>query len=853
MFRFKKVASVIASAAMMSSTVALAAAANVFPAPFVQNGNANVAVVYGSNPQAAPSDLVAVTKIVESLQTSLNNQAVATTTTTTTTTGEGDSINLGTSSRKLYYGDAISAARASLSSSDLPNVLSDEKFVDLKGTEYSYTQTVKIGGRTVAFEKSGGDLKDPTVYLDLGTDAASPIYNYTVSFTKNLNVTDDTNVQGQKISLLGVDYVIGTSSTNTTLYLYGAGETATINGGESKTVTIAGKDHTVELASTSSATAAKVVVDGVSRSVTKGSSYSFAGDLNVYVKDITHPAYAGDIRSVDLIIGANTLKLANGQTVKTGADSTTIQGTQATIVAAAPGEISGFTVSVAASKSQLDSLTAGQSFSDPVFGGLKVQFAGVMPGLNDSARAKVVVDTDNNRAAKLTFTSAKAGETGEETITFGYDTDSSSSAVTPTLAYQSLSSAGRGRIHVLEGENALQDDWIVVNQGDNGGILKVSDLSVNTGDTTGTVTFSDAITGNEVAQITLQNSSSGYVKAGQTLLGGTGYTVSSNATAVNITWSAAGTRTLFPRIKLKDGGWVAILASTTLANASTVILPDGLTNLANTGVSLVSSPAYTVSNGVNWTTTNTTATTVTINGLYAGSACNFNSTKGPAILYLEPKKWDDGSYGDFICVPLSTSSGSNPEISIGTAVLSGTNSGLVSFDSDTDMQAEIDEYGTYLVREDRTNENGKVSLMIPASQMYADVLFTSSAVSISPGEGTTELGTVIFKDSEVETVSSKNLIVVGGSCINTVAAKLLGSSTPLCGDAWKAATNVGDGSFLIQTFDSPFTTGKVATLVAGYNALDTTNAATTFRTQPNIEVTAGKKYVSTSATEVKLV
>jgi len=47
MFNFKKIASVASSAVMVMSTVGLAAAVN-FPAPFVQNGQADVAVVYGS-------------------------------------------------------------------------------------------------------------------------------------------------------------------------------------------------------------------------------------------------------------------------------------------------------------------------------------------------------------------------------------------------------------------------------------------------------------------------------------------------------------------------------------------------------------------------------------------------------------------------------------------------------------------------------------------------------------------------------------------------------------------------------------------------------------------------------------
>ena len=56
MFNFKKIASVLASAVMLSSTIGFAAAAS-YPTPFVESGTADVAVIWGGN--AAISDLTA--------------------------------------------------------------------------------------------------------------------------------------------------------------------------------------------------------------------------------------------------------------------------------------------------------------------------------------------------------------------------------------------------------------------------------------------------------------------------------------------------------------------------------------------------------------------------------------------------------------------------------------------------------------------------------------------------------------------------------------------------------------------------------------------------------------------------
>ncbi|MDP1729238.1 MAG: hypothetical protein Q8L27_03490 [archaeon] len=85
-------------------------------------------------------------------------------------------------------------------------------------------------------------------------------------------------------------------------------------------------------------------------------------------------------------------------------------------------------------------------------------------------------------------------------------------------------------------------------------------------------------------------------------------------------------------------------------------------------------------------------------------------------------------------------------------------------------------------------------------------------------------GTVmVVRDVDISSVSNKNLIVVGNPCYNSVAASLLGSSSPLCRDAFASLTGAGAGKYLIQVFNSPYASGKIAMLIAGYDAADTTN------------------------------
>jgi len=123
----------------------------------------------------------------------------------------------------------------------------------------------------------------------------------------------------------------------------------------------------------------------------------------------------------------------------------------------------------------------------------------------------------------------------------------------------------------------------------------------------------------------------------------------------------------------------------------------------------------------------------------------------------------------------------------------------------------------------------------------SDSKFTSSG----------SLGNVLATDAEIANVKGKNLIIVGGSCINSAAATVLGVSGHTCGAAFTAATGVQAGEFLIKSVGDAYTTGKVALVVAGYEVADTNNAAT-YLTKKMPDVSAGNTYIGKTATEATL-
>ncbi len=179
---------------------------------------------------------------------------------------------------------------------------------------------------------------------------------------------------------------------------------------------------------------------------------------------------------------------------------------------------------------------------------------------------------------------------------------------------------------------------------------------------------------------------------------------------------------------------------------------------------------------------------------------------------------------------VSTLSGADGNIAIGFSWSTSNNKVTVDQPSWTTNNMEevgdshdytgVTHYGTYI----KYNDNSyKVEL-----DYYKDA--TKYNVFLAPTEAvtkTTSTGlvtqqinpispTVAVLDSEVTDPMEKNLIVVGGPCVNTVAATLMGNPSD-------CTAGFEEGKAIIKLFNHD--NGKVALLVAGYSAMDTRRAA----------------------------
>jgi len=868
-FNFKKIVPILASAVLLGSTIGFASVAadlGSYPAPFVSGGVADVTVIYGSDGMAI--DMEAAALLTGDLSSELAAQTAEAGGAVTTT---GESIDVSLASRRLYFGDALNTARSDkITKAYLPTILADGKAVDLAGISYPYTQTVKLGATGIGYNKSSETI-DPVMLLGVGTTSYSGLYNYTVSFDKNIDI-NSSNVYGYTtLKLQGVEYLIGPETTTAaSLTLYGAGTIITATEGTEQTVTLGGTEHTI-LLDAASGTNAYLVVDGVKKTCAQGSSYSFAGDLVIYLKTVYAAAVAGKNSWAELVLGTKKLTLANDAAVTYLKEGTTTTMDN-TIVSITTGsttgdvyEIKSFTIGQAMPTASHDYVAVGESYTDRVFGGLKLDFSSVTPALDSTARDKVVIEADGCADVTATFTTALSGK--EFSTTYAKDQDITCSDST----YKGiLANSVNKTIHVVENESGDIGDWFVINANDEGTIVQL--ISAGLGSSVNDVTkFKDVITGTEYSVTTGTNNYSTTANIAGNLYsvyvgaptGGTsgedvnvvlawGDTATANSTYI----TPGSSTTVFPRVKLKNGEWLAFMQNTTVTSGTTYSLPGPeLLSTYQTGAAITGGTHFGSGGGseTNYTTYGNTTytlqvvtanTTAKITGVSTGAdstaECSFSV--GPAVLLVEEKQAGMGyTNGNAVCVPLTTATISNTVLAVGQPRFTESNADAVAavwpakIGENSYLTSQIDKYGTFVERSTKAGSAYKATILYPDEQMVVNIILGEIAAQAVVKEPTEvqKLGDVVISDTEAAVSKPlTNLIVVGDAAVNKVAFELVkdeaataGLTYPVYGAGLTTLYGYGADQAIVKLFASPYSATKKAMLVAGWEGPDTVAAA----------------------------
>jgi len=881
-FNFRKITSIFASAVMLGSTVGLAAAAS-YPAPFVSGGAADVAVVVGAS--AASSDFLAAVDVGQSLQAELAKQTATTGTSSASTSGETSALS--TSSSRLWINDTLNNVKNVVTKAELKTLLKDGSFSG--NVDATYTQTIEIGATPrLSFSKMPTSSDDPTFGYTLnpsgGTSSATNyFYNTSVTFNKAVNVTH-ADSKNQELSLLGQKFTIGAATDSTNLVLLKEATKVTLDssGSVSEEVTVGGKKYTIELVSASSTTATVKVTNDAgtsdSKEITEGYSKKINGvTIAVNTADSNNLKY-----TASLVAGAEKITLTSGSSVTYGDDDSVMDGTRVTLTGGTTA-LTKIVVTIYATNSDKDALKVGDSFKDPLFGTFKIDFAGLNIA-DDSTTAREDIKIKSSGDDKMTL---------EMTDYLG-NTKTTQFAMNKSDAIYMHHDSDGHRINVAEREASNRSDMIVVGNEDEGHLVKVSQIvNQTTGYSQDKVTFADVFTGDTYTS-TLTAEGTGTVTIGGKVFNVNYFGDSSSsedARTVRLNYpdsSATTDMVIYPTIQTSKGakvffyqplnitldGWDG--SGTSLAGGN-IKVPNGADTYQDLAVLLTGNGNFTIGgNAVNRTTgaggqsslVAITNTGLSYNFTHAGtnmtkvfltsrtSAGAYANIVDPAIVVIEEK--DDNNQYQAIIVTLEPGLTGDDGIGVNTVFRTWgpeqTEFGAHTLATDSKKQKEADLWGAITLLDQSDSDQNTASISYPEDQVYAQVYVgipESSVTAASTATGTvTELGSVTVKDSEVSQVESKNLLVIGGSCINTAAQKILGESAALCGAGFTTKTGVGADQAIIKVVKSPYldaNTTKIAMLVAGYEAADTTKAAK-YLTTSKPSTAVGEIKLSTSGT-----
>ncbi len=771
-FNFRKIASALASTAMVGATIGLAAAAS-FPAPFVDNGSADVAIVYGSN-----LDLSAVGEISSSLSSALASQGGSSTTVT------GDFVPVEKSNDKFTLGDNAGQFNANYDGDDL-EILADGVYENDDNDDFDYTQEVTLGSSLVLDHIQDNDFNNEEPFIGFAVEDGDEIMNYTVEFSPDAEGGDDWELfESTSLEIMGKEYYIlsATNASGGTLELLDSANTVVLNEGETVTVQAGSNSYDVSISFIDAEV--KLVVNGeVTPALEEDDTYKLDSGDYIGIKEILSQDYQGGIKQVEFSIGSGKIELTDGQEVEVNGEKIS-DDTDHVLTAyfgTSGSNLQDLTIQWTADEDMwLGFDTDTTELVMPLFESVKLSLGEFAPDAAEEV-TNVAPDGDDKFSldvpvsdgdVNFNFLFANSSGTGFEGI--GADTDelllTGDGTADPTLTWN-------------ENSSYFVATWI---SGDDheSYVLEVTDIA-DEDDNNETTIRSIASGGEEIT-----------IESGETEVFGDHIsltvTADSDAQTATIVLGDSQSDTYADKIVTDEGLQIQ--------------LPyDSLTS--------------TGSGAMNFT---------------AGDVA------APFVMnFTEENEDGDVARGSSFTANLGLPSQE-------TSVQSVSPDTFETSDNSDDFEGYVDSELATKVLLKTGGDQDELEITYHGDEAYAEVFLAESGAAT---DSSSNLGNVnVMADELADSgMQSKNLIIVGGSCVNSAAASVLGLTSPSCGSAWESATGAGEGEWIIQSFANPWSSSKVATLVAGYSQSDTVNAATALTTQ-EIDTTAGMKYTGTTGT-----
>lgn len=752
---FRKISAILSSAVMIGATAGMAAAAN-YPAPFVVDGTADVAIVYGAS--AGQTDGVEAGNI----QTDL--QGMVTTSGGTIVVG-GESFKLDKSSDHFNFAEAMNGVYSDLDEEQM-DFLAEGTYDD-GDIDEEYQQKIVLKTKTLSlFADNDYDNDKPTVGFSWTN--GQEILDYELDLDDEVLYSDMVQTD---MPLLGANYYVLAASTSQ-IDLLDTADSQVLREGEDVTVTLDDMDYVVSVSVYDNG--AKFTVNGaVSDKLTAGGYDEISKDLYVVAKEVNYVSKESGVSDVEFALGKGKIELIDGAEAELNDEA--IRGLTTTLTDGSTNSSYFDTIKLTWESYRDSFLTESDSILMPGFDAIQLIYGGLnLP----SESEKISLDNGDTLTLNLeSFDLPVAWYNSSNTFLGEEDYEL---VVAISNATNTTWTSPARTVNLTGGLDLEENDrFIVTSIGTDLTDVETMYYEVTTVENRSNdlkIELNDMIGDNDLSFDALESHDRGSLTAELVAVNGT----TSGARAyINFTSSDA---TVYYNKVVSDKGMV-------------ITLPTDVSGVNTTGTA--------------------------------------------SITFTEADKDDDLMQGRSFTTTFKASS--NEKLHVSTHNL-----------TDYDEEESDDNYVGYVPSDlaskfmfDTSGDEYDFSVEYYGKEVTADVsVATAEAVMSSE----TQLGEMLVTDAEVASVSNKNLIIVGGSCINSAAATVLGGA--YCGPAFTEATGVGAGQFLIKSFADAYTTGKMALVVAGYEAVDTVNAATYLRTQ---DVDTSKEYKGTSSTSADLV
>jgi hypothetical protein len=874
--QFKKLAAIAGSAIMAGMTLAGPALASTITG--VGNASNLVSVtdstvsfpmfVIGSN--AATADVAGAVDIA------VNFAANAKVTSSVTSTIPGESVTggvkLATGGVPLTPYTNPQAVKGIITASDIPSLLNGGSYSTASGGAYQYKQYLYMLGESTNTNPAEVIYARPTTEnsprLAFKTPGSSILYTYKLTFSSPVSLagvasTTDLQavIQGTTLNFLGKDFVISdcayTSAADTisSLTLLGGKNIVTAETGTPQTVAIDSKDYTVTLTGvaaqsvgTSTYYSAIGDVNGESFTLKAGETKTLSdGTLIAAIKVFQGKTGAPDYATI--AIGADKVTLTSAGTVTKGTNVESKLASAITATTAAGWSVMRITYT----PDQDAWLAPGASMADAFASTFNIKFNSIVPDASDTVNRQTISFNPSGYNMLLTYKNADDAEKQMYSI---YQTNSTTSqfAAAPT---GTLTNGDNGMRDVVFDEgstiSAVDQDYFVIQKGGFSHTMQLTSYTNSTKQYTFTDESGNSITA--TGSTGVAGDTADLIVDGNTfkvtLINDTAKTVNIDLNGNAVT-AAAGREYSFLMPKLITTGQGGLYfykgVSSTFSNASATPTYPGIGlvgfNQSITGttgtlkVGTTTIGTFNMNSINNITGTSDTGFMDVVVTCTAGAIANCTMGLGTSAtgmltspgFVLAEEAQAGGTVHNWVYVPVSYDS-TNSRVFVNNTASDDTNYANLPVLGTSTENKGMTTYGTF-VDSLSSNLGGSATLNYPDVFTYANVYVLSpTGTVVSGGTGgavTTDrilpiTADVVKLDSEVTNSDEQNndLVVVGGPCINTVAAAAMGLTYPACG----AASGIPTNAALIKVIADKFATGKTVLLVAGWEAADTDLAA----------------------------